>query len=85
VAAALSWNELGDTLIELTAAVAPDDSTGLIVTGAELTVPLEVRLARTDGRLVLLAQPPFTRWRSGFLPTTHQASFSVGPRSGDGW
>ena len=81
---AMNWNELGDTLLELVSSVVLDGPGDLVVTDAELSVPLEIQLGRRQGRLVLFAQPPHSRWRSGFLPATHMSRLTVGPRSGDG-
>jgi hypothetical protein len=77
------WNELTDTLTALACHVTPAGGDGLLVTEAELLIPLEVRTAVRGGRLVILAQPPHTRWKSGFLPSTHVARMRIGLETGD--
>ena len=69
--------ELANTLVDLVTAIEPPPGSGLAVTGAELDVPLEVVPAVRDGRLVILASPPHSRWRSGFLPQVHGARLVI--------
>jgi hypothetical protein len=62
---------LGDTLLQLLGAF--DASVdGIVVTDAELTVPLEGAASVEDGVLVIRAGVPHTRWVSGFLPPVHR-------------
>jgi hypothetical protein len=71
--------ELAETLAALAEGVStlPAEGTGLYVTHAELAVPLEVRAGIRDQQLVFFAQPPHSRWRSGFLPPTHISRLSI--------
>jgi hypothetical protein len=69
--------ELSDTLIALVSAIEPPDGTGLVVTEAEIELPLEVQSAVSEGRLVLLATPPHSRWRSGFLPVSQPGKLHI--------
>ena len=73
------WCELSETLADLVGSITATDGTGLVITGAELRIPLEVRTETRDGCLVVFAQPPHTRWKSGFLPLTHTSRLVIGP------
>ena len=65
--------ELADTLAAVAESVGimPVEGSGLTVTEAEVALPLEVRAVIRGNQLVFFAQPPHSRWRSGFLPPTH--------------
>lgn len=63
--------ELGDTLAALARSIEPAESSGLIVTSAEMDVPLEVQSAINDGQLVFFGVVPHSRWKAGFLPPVH--------------
>jgi hypothetical protein len=76
--------QLSDTLDALAESVIPADGAGLTVTEVELRVPLEVRPALEDGRLIFLAQPPHSRWLSGFLPHTHMSRLLISVEVRDG-
>lgn len=69
--------ELGDTLVALVSAVSPPADSGLVVTHAELDVPLEVVGGVEHGRLVFYGNVPHSRWRSGFLPPVHVSHIVV--------
>ena len=71
------WRELGDTLAALVAAVTPPVETGLIVTYAELDVPLEFIGGVEQGRLVFYGNVPHSRWKAGFLPPVHVSHLVV--------
>jgi hypothetical protein len=73
----MAWNELADTLLQLVESVAPRTGSGLVVTEAELEMPLEVGNAVHKGRLVFLATAPHSRWKSGFLPPVHRTRIRV--------
>ncbi|HEX9538234.1 MAG TPA: hypothetical protein VGA04_08695 [Streptosporangiaceae bacterium] len=79
----MRWNPLADTLIELVQSIVPPAGAGLVVTEAELKVPLEVHIASSRQGLVVLAQPPHSRWKSGFLPPTHMSRISIAVENGD--
>jgi hypothetical protein len=79
----VQWMPLAQTLEALVDSVAPElTMANLMVTEAELRVPLEIRPAVENGRLVFLAQPPHTRWRSGFLPSTHMSRLVIRSEAG---
>jgi len=62
---------LAETLIALAEGVQPPRGAGLIVTEAEIEMPLEVQwTSRGDGP-VFFAAPPHTRWKSGIAPRVH--------------
>jgi hypothetical protein len=63
--------ELSDTLASLVSAVTPPADSGLIVTTAELDVPLEVSSGIEQGKLVIYGNVPHSRWKAGFLPPVH--------------
>ena len=77
----LSRPELGAVIEALLGSVTdtgglsdPVSGAGVVVTEAEITVPLEGLLARgADGRPVLLASPPRGLMRTGFDRPTHHA------------
>ena len=60
--------EFSETLIELIESVKPPTETGLIVTEAELDIPLEISSVVHKNKLVFLGNVPHSRWKSGFLP-----------------
>jgi len=71
------WTELSDTLIALVQALEPPPETGLLITEAEIELPLEVHSALADGRLIFLATPPHSRWKAGFLPGTQLGKLHI--------
>ncbi|MES1245549.1 MAG: hypothetical protein ABUT39_28345 [Acidobacteriota bacterium] len=73
----MAWNELADTLLQLVESVSPDAGSGLVVTEAELEMPLEVSSAVRQGRLVFCASAPHSRWKAGFLPPVHRTRIRV--------
>ena len=70
-------NELADTLIELTRGLDQAHAAGMSVTDLDIELPLEVTAAVAEGKLVFLASPPHSRWRSGVLPPVHRAHLRV--------
>jgi hypothetical protein len=73
------WHELGDTLLALIECFEAPEGSGMTVTAAGLDIPLEVSAGLRGQELVFLASPPFTRWKSGFLPAVHMAHLALGP------
>jgi hypothetical protein len=69
--------ELSQTLIELIESVQPPEDSGLVVTEAEIDVPLETGSAVQKDRLVFLANVPHSRWKSGFLPPVSMSKIRV--------
>jgi hypothetical protein len=69
--------ELSQTLIELIESVRPPADSGLIVTEAELDVPLETSSAVAKDQLIILGNVPHSRWKAGFLPPVANASIRV--------
>ena len=69
--------ELSQTLIELIEGVAPPAGSGLIVTEAELDVPLETSGATHGSELIFLASVPHSRWKAGFLPPVANSRIRV--------
>jgi hypothetical protein len=60
--------ELSETLIELIESVSPPTDSGLIITEAEIDLPLEANSVVQKNELVFLGNVPHSRWKSGFLP-----------------
>ena len=71
------WSELADTLVALVEAVEPPAGSGLVVTEAEIDVPLEVQSGVRGGELIFYGAPPHTRWQSGVLPPVHMGRLRV--------
>lgn len=69
--------ELSQTLIELIEGVQPPEDSGLIVTEAELDVPLEIGSAIRGNKMIFLADVPHSRWKAGFLPTVTMSKIRV--------
>jgi hypothetical protein len=69
--------ELSETLGAIVESLAPPEGTGLVLTDAELDVPLEVGSAVRDGELVFYGRVPHTRWRFGVLPPVHVSHLRV--------
>ena len=69
--------ELANTLIALVEAMEPPPGAELYVTAAEIDLPLEVSGAVYQDRLIFLACPPLTIWKSGVLPTVHKSTLRI--------
>jgi hypothetical protein len=69
--------ELSETLAAVVESLAPPEGAGLVLTDAELDVPLEVASAMREGELVFYGCVPHTRWRSGVLPPVHSSHLRV--------
>jgi len=68
---------LAETLIALVEAVRAPSGSGIVVTEAEIELPLEVTSAVHHGKLVFFGGPPHTRWVSGVLPPVHLGKLRV--------
>ncbi len=73
----MNWHELADTLIALVESIETPPGSGLVVTEAQLDVPLEVQGGVRNGKLVFLGTVPHTRWKSGVLPQIHMSHLRV--------
>jgi hypothetical protein len=71
------WRPLCDTLLDLVGATAGASSAGITVTEADIVIPLELTAATHRGELTILATPPHSRWKAGFLPLTHPTRLSI--------
>ena len=69
--------ELAETLSAIVESLAPPEGAGLLLTEAELDVPLEVGSGVRNGELVFYGRVPHTRWRSGVLPPVHMTHLRV--------
>ncbi|MFL6331788.1 MAG: hypothetical protein ACJ754_00430, partial [Pyrinomonadaceae bacterium] len=74
----LMWYELADTLIAVVESVQAPPGSGLLVTEADVEMPLEVMGAVQNGRLIFYGSPPHTRWKSGVLPPVSIGRIHVG-------
>src|SRR5262245_66497025 len=81
--------ELAEMLVALIESVQAPPETGLLVTEAELDVPLEVTGGERRGELIIFGSVPHARWRAGDLPPAHMGRLRVEvvdaatPRSGE--
>jgi hypothetical protein len=69
--------ELSETLIELIESVSPQTDAGLIITEAEIDLPLEADSVVQKNELVFLGNVPHSRWKSGFLPPVTMSHIRV--------
>lgn len=70
---------LAETLAALVGALPSAVEAGVVVAEATIEVPLEVWSEADGGQLVFYAAPPHTRWKAGFLPSTHMSRLRVEP------
>ena len=71
------FTELADTLIAIVDALTPPPESGVYLTEAEIDLPLEVSGAELKGKLIFLASPPHTVWKSGVLPRIHKSTLRI--------
>lgn len=69
--------DLADTVLQLLGDLQSPPGMGLYVTELEVNLPLEVSTAVIGGELVFQAQPPHSRWQSGFLPPVQRTRLKV--------
>ncbi|MEZ5426055.1 MAG: hypothetical protein R2747_07315 [Pyrinomonadaceae bacterium] len=69
--------ELAQTLIELIEGLQPPPDSGLVVTEAEIELPLESAGAIHGEELIFLADVPHSRWKAGFLPPVAMGKLRV--------
>ena len=72
------WTELSHALEQVIDAIVEPSSGSIVITEAEIDVPLEVAAASRRGEVVFLGSAPHTRWVSGVLPEIHMAKLRVG-------
>ncbi len=65
------WHELSETILALVEGFDAPANSGLLITDVLIDLPLEVSSAMQHGDLTFFASPPFTRFKSGVLPTVH--------------
>jgi hypothetical protein len=68
-------NGLADTLLQLFGGLEP--TPGLVVTGLDVDLPLEVSAVVVAGELVFQAQAPHSRWQAGFLPPVQRTRLKL--------
>lgn len=71
------WRPLSDTLLSLIGAVSGEGTPGLVITEADIDIPLELSATVHRGQLVILGSAPHSRWKAGFLPQTHPTRLSI--------
>jgi len=69
--------ELAAMLVALVESVQAPPEAGLVVTEAEMDVPLEVTGGMRNGELVIFGAVPHSRWKSGVLPPVHLGRLRV--------
>jgi len=69
--------ELAEMLVALIESVQAPHETGLLVTEAELDVPLEVTGGERRGELIIFGAVPHSRWKAGVLPPAHRGRLRV--------
>lgn len=87
----MSWSELSATLAELVRGVQAPAGSGLVVTSAEMDVPLEVAMGFDGDELVFYGRVPHSRWSGGFQQQAQLSHIEVvaipaggPPAAGDG-
>jgi hypothetical protein len=78
------WPDLADSLIALVEALIPPAGSGLVVTDADVEVPLEIFTALHGDELILLGSPGHSRWKTGVLPPVHLGRLHVTLETPDG-
>jgi hypothetical protein len=68
---------LADTLLEVVDAVRPPDASGLVITDADIELPLELSAVVHDHKVLVAGSAPHTRWRTGVLPPVHLTRLHV--------
>jgi hypothetical protein len=67
----MSLRPLAETLLQVIEAIRPPRDSGLVITEAEIELPLEL-WAVAQGRTLLIAgSAPHSRFKSGVLPQVH--------------
>jgi hypothetical protein len=69
--------ELSKTLMELIESLQPPLESGLIITEAEMDIPLETGSAIYKDRMIFLGDVPHSRWNAGFLPPVTMSKIRV--------
>ena len=69
--------ELSQTLMELIESLQPPPESGLIITEAEMDIPLETGSAIYKDRMIFLGDVPHSRWKAGFLPPVTTSKIRV--------
>ena len=55
----------------------PPEDSGLVVTEAEIDVPLEVLSGIENDQMVFYGSVPHSRWEAGFLPPVHMSKLRL--------
>ena len=71
------WMPLAETLIQLVEGVMPPSGSNIIVTEADIEIPLEVQSTMRNGEITFYAMPPHSRWKSGVLPEVHMGRLRI--------
>jgi hypothetical protein len=69
--------ELAEMLTALIESVQAPPEASLVVTEAEMDVPLEVTSGLRRGELVIFGTVPHSRWKAGVLPPVHLGRLRV--------
>jgi hypothetical protein len=67
----MTLRPLADTLLDVVNALRPPQDTGLVITEAEVELPLELWAVAQGHKLVIVGSAPHSRFKSGVLPPVH--------------
>jgi hypothetical protein len=73
----MSIRPLSETLLQVVNALHPPPDSGLLITEAEIELPLELWAVVQERHLVIAGSAPHTRFRSGVLPPVHLSRLRV--------
>lgn len=73
----MTLRPLAETLLEVVEALRLPLQRGLVVTEAEVALPLEVSVVAGEHELLITGSAPHTRFRSGVLPPVHLTRLRV--------
>jgi len=68
---------LGDTLLQVVDALRPPTGSGLVITEAEVELPLELSTVTQGRKLLIVGSAPHSRFKSGVLPPVHLTKLRV--------
>jgi len=73
----MSLQPLGDTLFQVVDALRPPLDSGLVITEAEVELPLELWAVTREHKLLIVGSAPHSRFKSGVLPPLHLTRLRV--------
>jgi hypothetical protein len=73
----MSLRPLSDTLLQVVDALRPPPDSSVVITEAEIDLPLELWAVVQDHHLVIAGSAPHTRFVSGVLPPVHLSRLRI--------